>query len=42
MKVKTVPPRPVVTSVTPAAIPGPDGSNVTIRYAGNDGRGGRS
>ena len=40
VKVKTVPPHPVVTSVTPSAIPGPDGANVTIQYAGNDGRGG--
>ena len=38
--VKTVPPHPVVTSVTPAAIPGPGGSNVTIQYAGNENRGG--
>ncbi len=40
VKVKTVPPHPVVTSVTPSAIPGPGGSNVTIHYAGNENRGG--
>ncbi|MBV8219337.1 MAG: hypothetical protein JO325_12800 [Solirubrobacterales bacterium] len=40
VKVKTVPPRPVVTGVRPSAIPSPDGSGVTIHYAGNDGRGG--
>ncbi len=40
VKVKTVPPHPVLTSVTPSAIPGPNGSNVTIHYAGNEGRGG--
>ena len=40
VKVKTVPPHPVVTRVTPSVIPGADGSNVTIRYAGNENRGG--
>jgi len=40
VKVRTVPPHPVVTSVTPSAIPGPEGTNVTIHYVGNDGRGG--
>jgi flagellar hook assembly protein FlgD len=41
VRVKTVPPHPVVTSVTPTVIPSSSGSTrVTIRYAGNDGRGG--
>ena len=40
VKVKTIPPRPVVTRVTPALIPGAHGTNVTIHYAGNEGRGG--
>jgi hypothetical protein len=40
VKVKTVPPHPVVTRVTPSVIPGAQGSNVTIRYAGNEDRGG--
>ena len=41
VKVKTVAPRPVITSVTPAMIPSPTGSSrVTIRYRGNEGRGG--
>jgi FlgD Ig-like domain len=40
VKVKTVPPRPVVTSVTPSVIPGPEGPRVTIHYVGNQGRGG--
>jgi hypothetical protein len=40
VKVKTVPPRPVVTRVTPSVIPGAHGGNVTIHYAGNEGRGG--
>ena len=40
VKVKTVPPHPVVTRVTPTLIPGPQGTDVTIHYAGNDGRGG--
>jgi FlgD Ig-like domain len=40
VKVKTVPPHPVVTSVTPSEIPGADGTRVTIHYAGNEGRGG--
>jgi FlgD Ig-like domain len=40
VKVKTVPPRPVVTRVTPSLIPGAHGSNVTIHYAGNENRGG--
>ncbi len=40
VKVKTVPPHPVVTSVSPALIPGADGSNVTIHYKGNENRGG--
>jgi FlgD Ig-like domain len=40
VKVKTVPPHPVVTSASPSLIPGPNGSNVTIHYKGNEGRGG--
>jgi FlgD Ig-like domain len=41
VKVKTVPPHPVITGVTPTAIPTASGSTrVTIRYAGNEGRGG--
>ena len=40
VKVKTVPPHPVVTSVTPSLIPGSDGTRVTIRYKGNENRGG--
>jgi FlgD Ig-like domain len=37
--VRTVPPRPVITSVTPAEIPRTGGS-VTVHYAGNEHRGG--
>ncbi|HUA71295.1 MAG TPA: FlgD immunoglobulin-like domain containing protein [Solirubrobacteraceae bacterium] len=40
VKVKTSPPRPVVTRVTPSLIPGARGTSVTIHYAGNDNRGG--
>jgi hypothetical protein len=41
VRVKTVPPRPVITSIAPVLIPTPSGSTrVTIRYAGNEGRGG--
>ena len=40
VKIKTVPPHPVVKSVTPSLIPGTHGLNVTIRYAGNEHRGG--
>ena len=40
VKVKTVPPHPVVTRVTPSLIPGPHGTGVTIHYAGNENRGG--
>lgn len=41
VKVKTVPPRPVIKSITPTAIPTASGSRrVTIHYAGNEGRGG--
>ncbi len=40
VKVKTVPPHPVVTSVSPALIPGSHGSDVTIHYKGNENRGG--
>ena len=37
--VRTVPPKPVVTSVTPSALPRTGGS-VTIHYVGNENRGG--
>jgi hypothetical protein len=37
--VKNIPPRPVVTSVAPSLIP-QDGTGVTIRYTGNEHRGG--
>ena len=40
VKVKTVPPHPVVTRVTPSLIPGAHGTSVTIHYAGNENRGG--
>lgn len=40
VKVETVPPRPVITSVSPLMIPSPTGDRVTIRYAGNKHRGG--
>ena len=41
VKVKTAPPRPVVVNVSPSVIPTASGSrNVTIRYAGNENRGG--
>jgi FlgD Ig-like domain len=41
VKVKTVPPHPVITSVTPVSIPTASGSmRVTIRYRGNENRGG--
>jgi hypothetical protein len=41
VKVKTVPPHPVVVSVSPSVIPTPAGSRrVTIHYAGNENRGG--
>jgi hypothetical protein len=41
VKIKTVPPRPVITSVTPTSIPTASGSTrVTIRYRGNESRGG--
>lgn len=41
VKVKTVPPRPVITSVSPLSIPSAAGATrVTIRYAGNENRGG--
>jgi hypothetical protein len=39
VKVKTVPPHPVITSVTPSVITAGSGSRVTIRYAGNENRG---
>ena len=41
VRVKTVAPRPVVTSVSPTVIPDASGATrVTIRYAGNENRGG--
>jgi FlgD Ig-like domain len=40
VKVKTVPPHPVVTRVTPSLIPGAHGTNVSIHYSGNESRGG--
>jgi hypothetical protein len=41
VKVKTVPPRPVIVSVSPSVIPSAGGgTNVTIHYAGNENRGG--
>ena len=40
INVKTSPPHPVVTRVTPSLIPGANGTHVTIHYAGNEGRGG--
>jgi hypothetical protein len=41
VKIKTVPPRPVITSVAPTTIPTASGATrVTIRYRGNEGRGG--
>jgi hypothetical protein len=40
VNVKTVPPHPVVTRVTPSLIPGAHGTNVTIHYTGNENRGG--
>ena len=40
VKVKSSPPHPVVTRVTPSVIPGADGTSVTIHYAGNENRGG--
>ncbi len=39
VKVKTVPPHPVITSIQPRVITAP-GTRVTIRYRGNEGRGG--
>ena len=39
VKVKTVPPRPVIVSVSPSVIPSASGStSVTIRYGGNEDR----
>ena len=40
INVKSSPPHPVVTRVTPSLIPGANGTHVTIHYAGNEGRGG--
>lgn len=39
VRVKTVPPHPVITSVQPQRIPA-DGTRVKIRYTGNENRGG--
>ncbi len=38
--VRTVPPHPVVTDVSPSSIPRSGSASVTIDYAGNEGRGG--
>ena len=38
--VRTIPPRPVVTSVSPELIPQNDSAGVTIRYTGNEHRSG--
>jgi hypothetical protein len=41
VKVKTVPPHPMITTVSPVAIPTATGSTrVTVHYRGNEGRGG--
>jgi hypothetical protein len=41
VRVKTVPPHPVVLGVSPSRIPSPSGATrVTIRYGGNENRGG--
>jgi hypothetical protein len=40
VKVKTVPPHPVVKEVTPSVVTGGAGTRVTISYAGNEHRGG--
>jgi hypothetical protein len=41
VKVKAVPPHPLITSVTPSTIPAASGrTRVTIHYAGNENRGG--
>ena len=40
VKVKTVPPRPVITSVSPSVITSAGTTRVTIHYAGNESRGG--
>lgn len=40
VKVKTVPPHPTITTVTPSTISATGGERVTIRYAGNENRGG--
>jgi hypothetical protein len=41
VRVRTVPPRPVITSIAPTQIPTASGATrVTIRYRGNEGRGG--
>jgi len=41
VRIRTVPPHPVITRVTPLLIPTASGSTrVTIHYAGNEGRGG--
>jgi hypothetical protein len=40
VKVKTVPPHPVITSVSPSVISSSGAARVVIRYAGNENRGG--
>jgi flagellar hook capping protein FlgD len=40
VKVKTVPPHPVITSVTPSVVSSSGPERVTIHYAGNENRGG--
>lgn len=40
IRVRTIPPRPVVTSVAPKLIPQTETSDVTIHYTGNDHRSG--
>jgi hypothetical protein len=40
IRVRTIPPRPVVTSVSPKLIPQSETSDVTVRYGGNEHRSG--
>lgn len=40
VRVKTIAPRPVIDSVSPQLIPGPGRTGATIRYSGNETRGG--
>jgi hypothetical protein len=40
VRVKTIPPRPVIDSVSPQLIPGPGRTGGRIRYSGNETRGG--